>query len=129
MAETKKKTAKKAEAKNKEAEIKEVQLIVEAAPVVEDSKAAVAKAGKKSAKAVRETEEKEVKEARKASVSEPKQPSKTAKNPTRPKVERSGKKYREASKLIEKDKQYTLAEALELTTKTSTTKFDATVEM
>ncbi len=40
-----------------------------------------------------------------------------------------GKKYVEASKLIEKEKTYTVSEAVELVKKTSTTKFDSTVEI
>src|SRR5690554_6875600 len=40
-----------------------------------------------------------------------------------------GKKYLEASKLIDPSKQYPLAEAVELAKKTNTAKFDATVEM
>lgn len=40
-----------------------------------------------------------------------------------------GKKYVEASKLVEKDKMYSVTEAVELVKKTSTTKFDATVEL
>jgi large subunit ribosomal protein L1 len=39
-----------------------------------------------------------------------------------------GKKYKEAAKLIEKGKEYPVEEAIELIKKTSTTKFDATVE-
>lgn len=40
-----------------------------------------------------------------------------------------GKKYLEAVKLIDPAKRYTLAEAVELVKKTSTTKFDASVEL
>ncbi|MEX0881767.1 MAG: 50S ribosomal protein L1 [Candidatus Saccharimonadales bacterium] len=43
--------------------------------------------------------------------------------------ERAGKKYREAIKQIDKSKVYNLAEAVDLAAKTSTSKFDATVEM
>ncbi len=39
-----------------------------------------------------------------------------------------GKKYQEALKLIDKNKVYDVTEAIELVKKTSTTKFDATVE-
>lgn len=39
-----------------------------------------------------------------------------------------GKNYRELAKLIEKDKEYSLAEAIDLALKTSPAKFDATVE-
>ncbi|MBR2726225.1 50S ribosomal protein L1 [Candidatus Saccharibacteria bacterium] len=44
-------------------------------------------------------------------------------------MERRGKKYQEAYKLIEKNKVYNLKEALELATKTSPVKFDASVEI
>ncbi|MDO4742042.1 MAG: 50S ribosomal protein L1 [Candidatus Saccharibacteria bacterium] len=47
---------------------------------------------------------------------------------TRPRLERRGKKYQEAYKLIEKNKNYTLKEAIELAIKTSPVKFDATIE-
>jgi large subunit ribosomal protein L1 len=40
-----------------------------------------------------------------------------------------GKKYEEAAKLVEKDKVYSPQEAVELAKKTSTTKFDQTVEL
>ena len=40
-----------------------------------------------------------------------------------------GKKYQDAAKLVEHDKQYDPQEAIELVQKTSTTKFDATVEV
>jgi len=40
-----------------------------------------------------------------------------------------GKRYLEASKLVDKDKLYSLSEALDLLTKTSTVKFDATAEV
>ncbi|MBR0431859.1 50S ribosomal protein L1 [Candidatus Saccharibacteria bacterium] len=43
-------------------------------------------------------------------------------------MERRGKKYQEAYKLIEKGKVYTLKDAIELAIKTSPVKFDATVE-
>ena len=40
-----------------------------------------------------------------------------------------GKKYVEAAKLVEKAKTYTALEALDLAVKTSTTKFDASVDV
>ncbi|HSX53420.1 MAG TPA: 50S ribosomal protein L1 [Patescibacteria group bacterium] len=49
--------------------------------------------------------------------------------PARSKLERRSKKYRDATKLIEKDKEYSAKDALELAIKTSTVKFDATVEL
>ena len=110
-------------------------------PVAEDSKdtpavhetKAPAKAGKRSVKALKETEEKLAKEERKAHAAETEaveaeKPKQTAK-PTRTRLERSGKKFRDAAKAVEKDKVYAPAEALELATKTSPVKFDATVEL
>ncbi len=44
-------------------------------------------------------------------------------------MKKFGKKYVEASKLVEKNREYTTAEAVELVKKTSTTKFDSTVEI
>jgi large subunit ribosomal protein L1 len=91
----------------------------------------VAKAGKRSVKALAEVEEKEAKEVRKAEkkTEEAAEKPKVAVTPTRSRLERRGKKYREQAKLIDGDKHYTLAEALELASKTSPTKFDATVEV
>ncbi len=90
-----------------------------------------AKAGKRSAKAIHEAEEKQAKEERKAEAKEH-EGDKPASKPapkTRSRLERQGKNFREAAKLVEKDKEYTLAEALDLAIKTSKVKFDATVEM
>ena len=42
---------------------------------------------------------------------------------------KKGKKYTEATKKIEKNKLYTKEEAIDLVKKTSTTKFDASVEV
>src|SRR5690606_31232313 len=89
----------------------------------------VAKAGKRSAKAVKEADDLKAKEERKAGNSEAAAVSGPKKNPTKSRLQRAGKKLREASKLIEKDKEYAIKEALELATKTSITKFDATVEL
>ncbi|HSX08328.1 MAG TPA: 50S ribosomal protein L1 [Candidatus Saccharimonadales bacterium] len=123
-----------------DAKTTEAELIAEAAPVTEteaaeapaeDKTEKTAKAGKRSAKSLKEAEEKQAKEERKASASDdeeaakPKQPIK----PTRSRLERQGKKFREAAKLVEKDKTYTLAEAIALAAKTSPVKFDASVEM
>ena len=89
-----------------------------------------AKSGKKSKKHIEEVKAEEERQARKAervaedAVVKPK----GAKPVTRPKLERRGKKYQEAFKLIEKGKIYSLKEALELAVKTSPVKFDASVE-
>jgi len=119
-----------------EQEVKEAELVVETAPAteeapVEKTEKATAKAGKRSAKAVKEAEEKEAKEERKAHTAEERtedKPKQTAK-PTRSRLERRGKKFRDAAKLVENDKAYSLVEALELAQKTSPVKFDATVEL
>lgn len=96
--------------------------------------AKVAKAGKRSTKALKEAEEKEAKESRKAAQSaesstedesKPKQVSK----PSRSKLERSSKRFKKSSELVDKNKLYSLAEAVELALKTSSVKFDATVEL
>ncbi len=44
-------------------------------------------------------------------------------------MKRTGKKYVEASKLVDRSKLYSTSEAVELVKKTSTTKFDSTVEI
>lgn len=95
----------------------------------------LAKAGKRSEKAIKETGEKIAKEERKekhdASPKSDKSETKK-KGPapiTRPKIERRGKKYQEVAKLIDATKFYNLDDAIELITKTSPTKFDASVEL
>lgn len=122
---------KKSKAKAKEAEAveetTEVVAEVEEAPKAEK---VTAKAGKRSAKAQKEAEEKVAKEERKAETTEhaeEEKPKKTVK-PARSRLERRSKKFRKVAEQVEKDKVYTLSEALELATKTSTTKFDASVE-
>lgn len=95
------------------------------------TKDSVAKAGKRSAKALKAVEEKVAKEERKvahATDEEAAKPKITAR-PARSRLERRGKKFREAAKRIEREKSYPLSEALELATKTSPTKFDASVEL
>lgn len=91
----------------------------------------LAKAGKRSAKAVAEAEEKQAKEERKAAKAEAEADDKPKQhqNPARTKLERKGKNYRKLAEQIEKDKTYSLGEALELATKTNPAKFDATVEV
>jgi large subunit ribosomal protein L1 len=98
-----------------------------------EPEAKTAKAGKRSEKALKEAEEKQAKEERKAHASEDedgedKKPKQTAK-PTRSRLERQGKNFRKAAEQIDKSKSYTLAEGLELATKTSPVKFDASVEL
>jgi ribosomal protein L1 len=87
-----------------------------------------AKAGKRSEKALKESEEKLAKDEAKAAKADAVDTPKPVKK-VRTKLERAGKKLREVYKLVEKDKQYSIKEALELAIKTSPVKFDATVEL
>jgi large subunit ribosomal protein L1 len=142
MAEAKKPVKKAAKAK-KEAEVVAETVVENAAPeaVIEQEVVEVAgeqtdaakssetaKAGKRSAKAIAEAEEKQAKQERKAETKD-ESAKKPAAKPARTRLERAGKKYRKVAKLVDKDKTYSLTEALELATKTSPTKFDATVEL
>jgi large subunit ribosomal protein L1 len=113
--------------------IAEIEAAIAKAPEAETEAPAaeekLAKAGKRSAKAVKESEEKEAKEQRKASAEEQPEKPKQKQNPSKTQLERKGKKYRELAKLIDSEKEYSLKEAVELATKTSPVKFDASVEL
>lgn len=110
---------------------------VEATEVAEDTKTEAkeaetfAKSGKKSKKHVEEVKAEEERQARKAErkAEEALVKPKGATPVTRPKLERRGKKYQKAAKLVEKGKTYTLKDAIELALKTNPTKFDASVEI
>lgn len=143
--------AKKADLLEKAAELKldvtekntiaEIEAAIAGAdtPVVETAKnedKPTAKAGKRSEKAQREAEEKAEKEARKeAGDTAPQNDDAEAtvkKGPkpvVRPLIERRGKNYRKVAEQLEKNKVYSLSEALELATKTNPVKFDASVEV
>ncbi len=137
MAKTKKELLE--EAKNlgievdEKAKIAEIQALIDNVPVSEENETeiTIAKAGKRSAKALAEAEEKAAKEERKTIKAEAETEVKPKKvvQPTRSRLERRGKKYREAAKAIEKDKVYPLSEAVALAVKSSSVKFDATVEL
>ncbi len=110
------------------------EAIVEVEHQIDDETAAAkstAKAGKRSAKAVAEKQKIAEKEARKKaeadSESQPKP--KAPVKPTRSRAERRAKKYRALAKLVDAQKLYEVSEAVALALKTSTTKFDATVEL
>ena len=102
---------------------------------VEETESGTAKAGKRSAKALAEAEELKAKEERKAKLVsgeiDPTQEGvkKGAAPKVRPLIERRGKKYQEAAKRIEKGKEYSLQEGIKLAIETSTTSFDASVEL
>ena len=97
----------------------------------------LAKAGKRSTKAIAEVEAKIEKEARKEAgdttqVDADGTEIHALKGPrpvTRPLIERRGKAYQKLAKLIDHETVYTLGDALELATKTSPSKFDASVEV
>ena len=116
--------------------IAEIEAAIKAAgadtEVAVEREAKTAKAGKRSEKALKETEEKLAKEERKTDKSEvedaPAKPRKAVK-PARSRLERRSKGYRKVAELIDKDKEYELGEAIDLILKTSSVKFDASVEL
>ena len=121
------------------AEVEEQIAATEATEAVEEkletSAKGPAKSGKRSAKGIADAEAKAEKvesqqhraeeKAEEAAAEKPKQPVK----PTRSRLERRGKSYRKSAELVEKGKAYSLKDALELATKTSSVKFDASVEL
>jgi len=121
-----------AQASEKLAEMIETEAIAEAIvnaeAEIENDEAKIAKAGKRSAKSISEEEARMAKAKRK--TEKPTGiPTKAAVKPTRSKIDRAGKKYRDASMLVDRAKIYSLAEAIDLVTKTNPAKFDASVEM
>jgi large subunit ribosomal protein L1 len=136
--------AKKAELLEKAAELKlevsEKNTIAEIEAALADAGAkeekTTAKSGKRSEKALATAEEKAEKEARKeagdTTPQDPEAEARTKKGPkpvVRPLIERRGKNYRKVAEFLEKGKVYTVADALELATKTNPVKFDASVEI
>jgi large subunit ribosomal protein L1 len=96
----------------------------------EEEVSKVTKAGKHSTKALKEAKAKAIKAEHKASKEEADKPVVAPKAiKTRTHLERQGKKLQTASKLVEKNKDYSLKEACDLVIKTSPVKFDATVEL
>ena len=96
----------------------------------EEKKAA--KAGKRSEKSLAEAEEKARKEAGDTTPQSEEAEAHTKKGPkpvVRPRLERRGKSYQAVAKNVEAAKVYSLAEALEVATKTNPSKFDASVEV
>lgn len=90
-----------------------------------------AKAGKRSKKSVEAAEAEAERQAKKAETkaAEAINKPKGAIPVTRPRIERRGKKYQEVAKLIDKNKTYSLTDAITLALKTNPAKFDATVEL
>lgn len=97
------------------------------------AEAKVAKAGKRSVKGLKEAEEKQAKiegqQHRDETSAEAADKPKQAVKPARSRLERRAKGFRKVAEQIEANKSYDLKEALELATKTSYVKFDATVEL
>lgn len=97
-----------------------------------DTQETFAKSGKKSKKHLEEVkaeEERQARKAERAAAEAAGEKPKGAAPVTRPRIERRGKKYQEAAKLIEKGKVYNLNEAIDLAVKASPVKFDASVEV
>lgn len=102
----------------------------EAAAENQDTK--VAKAGKRSVKGLAESEAKTEKieaQHHREDLSADEDKPKTPVKPARSRLERRSKGFRKSAEQIEKGKAYDLSDALELATKTSGVKFDATVEL
>lgn len=87
-----------------------------------------AKSGKRSKKHIEEVEAEAARQARKAEVAAEPEKKAGPKPITRSRLERRGKNYRKLAEKIEKNKVYSLKDAVELAIATSTTKFDGTVE-
>lgn len=118
------------------ADAPKVEAEVETAEVAEEvAEEKFAKSGKKSKKHAEEVAAKLEKEARKAAgdtSAQGENEAVVAKGPkpvTRPRLERRGKKYQAAFAKVEKDKVYSLNDALALATETNPSKFDASVEV
>ena len=89
-----------------------------------------AKAGKRSTKSIKEQELKIAKEERKLAQKSDENTTKTViKKKTRSLLERKSKNYRKSSNLIDKKLEYKLTDAVDIIKKTSTTKFDSSVEL
>lgn len=102
-------------------------------PAQDDKPVKLAKAGKRSAKGIEEAEAKiekiEHQQHRAEIEAEEADRPKVHITPTRSRLERRSKGFRKSAELVEKGKVYGLKEALVLAPKTSSVKFDASVEM
>lgn len=111
-------------------EVKQENITEMPAPEEKEEKV-FAKSGKKSKKHLEEVKAEEERQARKierAAIEAAGEKPKGARPVTRPRIERRGKKYQEMAKKVEKNKTYTLKEAIELALETNPTKFDASLE-
>ena len=115
---------------DKSPEITEALEVTEASEAIEttnDTKENFAKSGKRSKKHIEEVKAEEERQARKAEAPEAPKP-KGATPITRPRIERRGKKYQAAAKLIDSTKVYSLKDAIDLAIKSKVVNFDATLE-
>lgn len=122
----------KTDSKTTKKPVKEQSIDNSQVPDTAEPQIQAAKAGKRSTKALKEAEEKQAKESRKSAASgqiEEEKPKAASHKATRSRLERRSKGYRKAAELVDKTKEYNLKEALTLAVKTSSVKFDATVEM
>lgn len=133
MAEAKKSESKSKKTKTEGAGKQTSDVVTPVAAVLAETevveKQTTAKAGKRSEKALKETEEKEAKETRKKAVKSEEAKPHIVVKPIRTRLERRSKGFRKLAEQIDQSKTYTFKEALELATKTSHVKFDASVEL
>ena len=103
----------------------------EIAEKVADAKESYAKSGKKSKKHIEEVKAEEERQERKKERAEKEAAVKPkgAAPVTRPRIERRGKKYQEAARLVKKGEALSLKDAVALAIKTNPAKFDASVEI
>jgi large subunit ribosomal protein L1 len=111
------------------AEAEKLNLEVTEKNTIAEIEAAIAGASKEEAPKAEKTTAKAGKRSEKALAEAEAHAKKGPKPTVRPRIERRGKGYQAVAKNIEDDKVYSLAEALELATKTSPVKFDASVEV
>lgn len=117
--------------------IAEIEEALKQAQITEEpakSEEKLTKSGKHSAKGIEEAAAKADKIKKQQNKTQSKDTDtedapKRAVKPTRTKLERRSKKYRKSYELIDRSKEYTIKEALELATKTNPSKFDASVEL
>ncbi|HVC36068.1 MAG TPA: 50S ribosomal protein L1 [Candidatus Dormibacteraeota bacterium] len=123
--------AKKATTKATTKKVIKPNVKTETEEVKTKAKKVTAKAGKRSPKALQEAEVQQTKQDKKIEAKQqvvtPTPPK--AKTVAHTKLERRSKSYRQAMSLIEPNKLYSLDEASLLIPKTSTLKFDASIEM
>ena len=110
----------------KDLEPKEVAELGESSASELEKPLKVAKSGKRSIKAQTEASDKEAKEAKKI---DSKKSIEVPKTKQKPRVKKYTKNQKSARDMLEKDKLYTLAEAMALLPKISKVKFDATAEL